>query len=107
MPSKKTKTIIYIHNKLIDEKYTGCKFYLHFKGKVVMKVGESQCSEDLHINYLYREFDVNFLNWNKTVWSRPKEMFNELVPSISDGKLVPRFQEITPKQAAELIYKEL
>ena len=35
----------------------GNPIYLHFKGKVVCKVGEAIDSEDGHTNYLYREFD--------------------------------------------------
>lgn len=84
---------------------SGYTIYLHFKGKVVVKQLESTCSEDGHTNFLYREFEITMgtINLGKTLWSRPMGMFLENIPFQN----VPRFKQITPADAAELLYPEI
>lgn len=83
----------------------GHVLYVHFKGKVVLKTGESVCSEDGHTNYLYREFTVTNgnISLGNILWSRPMGMFLENIPFQN----VPRFKQITPVEAAELLYPEI
>ena len=81
----------------------GNTIYLHFKGKVICKVGESIDSEDGHTNYLYREFDLLMEGWGNILWSRPMSMFLENIPY----DLIPRFRPITPAEGAKLLYPKL
>lgn len=66
-------------NKLVNP--SGNQLYLHFKGKLVLKTGESTCSEDGHTNYLYRELEVipGNISLGNTLWSRPMGMFLEKI----------------------------
>lgn len=77
--------------------------YQHFKGMVVIKTGQSTCTEDGHTNFLYRELKVEqgmVRIDHEILWSRPMGMFLENVPFTSQ----PRFKLLTPYEAAELLY---
>lgn len=80
--------------------FKGLKLYLHFKGKLVVKVGESIHTETGETLYQYREFNLDIENWDKRIWSRPMGMFLENVPFKNE----PRFKPITPAEAAKLLY---
>lgn len=101
-PISKNELLMWL-DKLV--KSTGNQLYLHFKGKVVLKSGESTCSEDGHTNYLYREFKIvpGNIFLDNVLWSRPMGMFLENIPF----KDTPRFKQITPQDAVELLYPEI
>lgn len=89
--------------KWYANKYPG-GLYQHYKGKICVVMGESIDTEDGHSNILYRELKglINGIDMDKTLWSRPKSIFNENVPYTS----TPRFKQVTPEEAGELLFME-
>ncbi|MBQ0047153.1 MAG: DUF1653 domain-containing protein [Prevotellaceae bacterium] len=68
------------------------KYYRHFKGGRYVLLAEGQDSESLEDVIVYKA-----LYGEGKVWVRPKVMFYDVV--MKDGVEVPRFQEISKKEA--------
>lgn len=75
--------------------------YVHFKGKLVAKVGEAIHSETGETLYLYKEYVPELEDFHPTqTWARPMGMFLENKPYSNE----PRFKPVTPIEAAKLLY---
>jgi hypothetical protein len=70
-------------------------FYRHFKGNIYRFVGIAKDSETLEEMVVYQA-----MYGDGQMWVRPKEMFFGEV--VRDGKSIPRFQELSLKEALAL-----
>lgn len=70
-------------------------FYRHFKGNIYRLVGIAKDSETLEEMVVYQA-----MYGDGQMWVRPKEMFFGEV--VRDGKRMPRFQELSLKEALAL-----
>lgn len=84
----------------LESFFKNLPLYLHFKGKIVWKIGEAINTETGVTEYLYREFNPNLENWEPRIWARPMGMFLENVPFTN----IPRFKPVTPSEVAKLLY---
>lgn len=84
----------------LESFFKNLPLYLHFKGKIVWKIGEAINTETGVTEYLYREFNPKLKDWEPRVWARPMGMFLENVPFTN----TPRFKSVTPSEVAKLLY---
>lgn len=73
----------------LERFFKGLELYIHFKGKVIVKVGEAIHSETGETLYLYREFNPKLENWEQTTWARPMGMFLENQPYSNQRRFKP------------------
>lgn len=85
----------------ISQNLEGLTLFQHFKGKIVVKIGESIHTETGETLILYREYNIVSDTFDEKVWARPMGMFYENQPY----RLEPRFKSITPNKAALTIYR--